>query len=81
MFVGVRHIHAVLYPFLVFPEMKLAPLVLGPGVRARSALPNNIKFLCRRAGRFASLSGSSLGFTDSGVSGAHKSPKEGADLI
>ena len=81
MVMWVRHLHAVLYPFFVFPAVNIAPLVLGPGVRARSSLPNNIKFLCRRAGRFASLSGSSLGFTDSGVSGAHKSPKEGVDLI
>ena len=69
MVVGVRHIHAVLYPFFVFPFVKLAPLVFRPGVRARSGLPDNIKFSCRQTGRVASLCGRSLGCNESGVSG------------
>ena len=49
--------------------MKLAPLVIGPGVRVHSDLPNTLKFLCRRTGRVVSLCGRSLGCTASGVSG------------
>ena len=66
MVVGVRHMHAVLYPFLVLPSMNLAPLVLGPGVRARSGLPKTLKFSCRRTDRVASLYVRSLGCNYSG---------------
>ena len=67
--VGMRHIHAVVYPFFVFPSVKLASLVLGPGVRARSGLTNILKFSCRCTGRVASLCGRILGCTASGVVG------------
>ena len=66
---GVRHIHAVLYRFFVFPAVKLAPQVLGPGVRARSGIPKIIKFPCRQTGRVVSICGRSLGCTASGVAG------------
>ena len=63
MVVGVRHIHAVLYPFFVFTAVKLLPLVLGPGVRACSGIPDILIFLFRRTGRVARICGRSLGLT------------------
>ena len=69
MVVGVRYIHAVLYPFVFFPDVKLAPLLLGSGVRARSGLPDIFKFPCRLNGRVSRLRGISLGFTAGRVSG------------
>ena len=63
MVVGVRHRHAILHPFVIFPAMKLAPLILGPGIRARSGLPDIIKFPCRRNGRFVRICGRSIGHT------------------
>ena len=57
------------YPLFVFPAMKLSPLVLGPGIRARSGIPDILKFTCRWAVRVARLCGRSLGRTDSRVSG------------
>ena len=38
MVVGLRHIHAVMYPFFVFPALKLAQLILEFGVRSCSGL-------------------------------------------
>ena len=67
--VGVRHIHAVMYPFFVLPAVKLAPLVLGPGSRARSGLTKIPKFVCSQNGIVSSICGRSLGCTTSGVSG------------
>ena len=37
---GVGHIHAVLHPFVVFPAVDLAPIVLVSGIRACSGLPD-----------------------------------------
>ena len=50
--------------------MNLAPLILLPGVRSHSGLPDILKFPCRRTGRVDSPYGRSLGCTASGVSGA-----------
>ena len=50
--------------------MKIAPIVLGPGIRARSGPPNILKFPCRRTGRVARLCVSSLGCTANGVARA-----------
>ena len=69
MVAGVMHINAIMYPFFVLPAVKLSPLVLGPGIRARSGLPEIRKFTCMRTGRVASLCGMSLGCTASGISG------------
>ena len=66
---GVRHIHAVLYPFFVFPAVKLAPLLLGPGIMACCGLPNVLKFPCRRTSRVARLCCRYLGSTFIKVSG------------
>ena len=49
--------------------MKLAPIVLGPGIRSCNGLPDILKLTCRWTGRVASLCGRSLDCTDSGVSG------------
>ena len=43
--------------------MKLAPLILGSGIRACSGLPEVFGFLCRRTGRVSRLCGRSLGRT------------------
>ena len=69
MVVGVSHIYAVLYPFFVFTAVKLAPLLLGPGVRASIGLPRILKFPCKRTGIFSIISGRSLGCADSWVAG------------
>ena len=50
--------------------MKLAPLVLGPGIRECSGLPNILKFPCRRTDRVVRLCGRSHGRTGSRVSGS-----------
>ena len=68
--VGLRYIHAVLYPFFVFPSVNIAPLVLGPSIRAHSGIPNILKFTCRRADRVVRLCGRSHGRTGSRVSGS-----------
>ena len=34
----VGHIYAILHPFVVFPAVKLLPLVLGSGIKSRSVL-------------------------------------------
>ena len=57
--VGVEHIHAVLHSFAIFPAMKLAPLVIGSGIRARSGITK--KKNGRHTGRVSRLRGSSLG--------------------
>ena len=67
--VGVRYIHALLYPFFVFTDMKLAPLVLGHGTRAHIGLSDIFKFPCRRTDRVSRLCGRSLGRTASRVVG------------
>ena len=68
MVVGVRHIHSILYPFVVFPALKLAQLVLGSGIRACSGLPQ--KKTCRRTGKVTRLCGKSLGRTAGRITGA-----------
>ena len=67
--VGVRHIHAVMYPFVVFPAVKLAALVLGSSIRSRSDLPGIFKLSCRRTGRVASLRVRSIGLASGRFSG------------
>ena len=67
MVVGVRHIHAALRPFVVFPDVELAPLVLDSSIRSRSGLPK--KNPCRRTGIVSRLCGSSLGRAAGRVSG------------
>ena len=69
MVLGVRNIHTVMYPFFVFTAVEIAPLVLGPSIRARRGLPGINKFACRRTGRVARLCGRSLGQTSSRVDG------------
>ena len=69
MVLGVGHINAALNPFVVFPSVELASLVLGSGIREHSGLPDIFDFPCRRAGRVARLCGSSLGHADGGVAG------------
>ena len=68
MVVGVNHVHTVLYNFFVFPTVKLAPIVLGPGIRARSGLLDILKCICRKTGRVARICGRILGHTTSRVS-------------
>ena len=65
--VGLSHIHAVLYPFFFFPAVNHAPLVLGPGIRARGNLPDILKFPCRQAGRVSRICVRILGRTYSRV--------------
>ena len=50
--------------------MKLAPLILGPGVRAHSGLPDILKFSFRQTGRVTRLRGKILGRTSGRVVGA-----------
>ena len=49
--------------------MKFAPLVLGTVIRARSGIPDIVKFSCWRTGRFARIYGRSLCHTASRVAG------------
>ena len=70
MVVRVGHIHAALYPFVIFPAMELAPLILGSGIGACSGFLEVFEFLCRRTGRFARLRGSSLGCAADRFTGA-----------
>ena len=55
------HIHAVLHLFVIVPTVKLAPLVLGSGIRSHSGLPDILEFSCRRTSKVARLRGRSLG--------------------
>ena len=59
--------NAVLYPFLVFTAVKLAPLVLGLVITSHSGLPDILKFPCRRTGRVTRLCRGGLGSTASMV--------------
>ena len=61
MVVGVGHIHAVLHPFVIFPTVEFAPLILGSGIRARIGLSEIFEFPCRRTSRVARLRVNSLG--------------------
>ena len=64
------HIHAVLYPFVVFTSVKLAPLIFGSGIRARSGILDIFKFPCRRTGRVDRFRGSSISCAAGGVDGS-----------
>ena len=53
MVVRVDHIHANIYPFVMFPAIDLAPLVIASGIEAHSVIANIFEFLCRRTSRIS----------------------------
>ena len=48
MVVRVNHIHANIYPFVIFPAIDLAPLLIASGIEARSVIANIFEFMCRQ---------------------------------